>query len=86
LSADFALKVLIADDDIGDRELLEQAVCALGYACAVACDGEQAWEMHQAARADVVLADWRMPRLDGVGLCERIRGAEPIVPYTQFFS
>jgi diguanylate cyclase (GGDEF)-like protein len=85
LSADLGLKVLIADDDVGDREVLERAVRALGYACAIACDGQQAWEMHQADRADVVLADWAMPTLDGIGLCERIRGAEPTVPYTQFF-
>jgi two-component system cell cycle response regulator len=82
---EFVLKVLIADDDAGGRQVLEVAVSSLGYACAVASDGEQAWEMHQAHRADVVLADWTMPRLDGIGLCQRIRGAEPSVPYTQFF-
>jgi two-component system chemotaxis response regulator CheY len=67
------LKVLIAEDDPEAREALEEAVRSLGHACAVAKDGLEAWEMHQANRADVIVADWNMPRLDGIGLCRRLR-------------
>jgi diguanylate cyclase (GGDEF)-like protein len=76
------LKVLVADDDIDHREGLASAVRSLGHSCAVACDGLQAWEMHQADRPDVVLADSNMPRLDGIGLCRRIRSIDSNVPYT----
>jgi two-component system cell cycle response regulator len=78
------LKVLIAEDDPDARQGLETAVRLLGHSCAVACDGLEAWEMHQADRADVILADWNMPRLDGVGLCQRIRSIGPNVAYTHF--
>jgi len=78
------LKVLIAEDDHNSREGLETAIRSLGYVCAVAHDGLQAWEMHQAERADVVLADWKMPRLDGIGLCRRIRSSGSDGPYTHF--
>jgi len=78
------LKVLIAEDDADSRQGLELAVRLLGHSCAVACDGLEAWEMHQADRADVVLADWSMPRLDGIGLCQRIRSIDSNVAYTHF--
>jgi two-component system, cell cycle response regulator len=67
------LRVLIAEDEADSRYGLELAVRSLGYSCAVARDGQEAWEMHQAERADVILADWSMPRLDGLGLCRRVR-------------
>ena len=79
-----ALKVLIADDDQDCRDTLEDAVRGLGFACITARDGVEAWEMHEAERADVILSDWRMPRMDGLGLCLKVRGDDPIHPYTHF--
>ena len=73
LTASEPLKVLIADDEPDARHGLELAVRSLGHFCAVARDGVEAWEMHQADRADVILADWDMPGLDGIGLCQRVR-------------
>jgi PleD family two-component response regulator len=46
------------------------------YACVTAFDGEEAWSMLQQNHADVVVSDWRMPRMDGVELCKRIRARE----------
>jgi diguanylate cyclase (GGDEF)-like protein len=83
-SSEEGLKILIAEDDPNSRQGLESAVRLLGHSCAIACDGLQAWEMHQADRADVVLADWNMPRLDGIGLCQRIRGIDSNIGYTHF--
>jgi diguanylate cyclase (GGDEF)-like protein len=77
------LKVLIVDDEAESRQGLEMAVRSLGHACAIARDGLEAWEMFQADRPDVVLADWNMPKLDGIGLCRRIR-REGRVAYTHF--
>jgi diguanylate cyclase (GGDEF)-like protein len=77
------LKVLIADDEPESRHGVELAVRSLGHSCAVARDGLEAWEMHQVDRADVILADWNMPKLNGVDLCRRIR-SEPSVAYTHF--
>src|ERR1700722_3713438 len=68
-----SLRVLVGADDPDARHELELAVRLLGHSCAVARDGMEAWEMHRTERADVILADWNMPRLDGIGLCRRIR-------------
>ena len=79
-----ALKVLIADDEEECRESLEAAVQCLGHTCSVARDGAEAWAMYEADRADVILSDWGMPRMDGITLCQKIREEDPERPYTHF--
>jgi DNA-binding response OmpR family regulator len=70
------LKVLVAEDDKASREALLKAVKMLGHECRGAGDGLEAWDMHQMQRADVILSDWRMPRVNGLELCRRTRAAE----------
>jgi diguanylate cyclase (GGDEF)-like protein len=77
------LHVLVADDEPDARNGLELAVRSLGHVCTVARDGLEAWEMHQVNRADVILADWSMPGLDGIGLCQRVR-LDPSLAYVHF--
>jgi DNA-binding response OmpR family regulator len=79
------LKVLIADDDPQFRQILATAVGLFGHSCEVACDGQQAWEMHLVNRADVILSDWKMPKMDGLALCAKIRSTdEPTKVHTYF--
>ncbi len=40
--------------------------------------------MHEAEPVDVILADWRMPRMDGLELCRRTRAADDDERYTYF--
>ncbi len=68
------MKVLIADDDLVSRLLLECALEALGYECLVAEDGEEAWRLFGSSNPDVVITDWAMPGMNGLELCRRIRG------------
>jgi two-component system cell cycle response regulator len=76
------LKVLIADDDPEFRQVLAAAVRHLGHSCAEASDGLEAWKMHQANRADVILSDWKMPTMDGPKLCRKVRDTDPPQSYT----
>jgi two-component system chemotaxis response regulator CheY len=79
-----ALKVLIADDDESCRDSLQDAVRCLGHSCNAARDGIEAWEMYEADRADVILSDWKMPRMDGLRLCQKVRMRDSERFYTHF--
>jgi CheY-like chemotaxis protein len=78
------LKVLVVDDDEDVRTIVELAVGSLGHSCRVASDGLEALEMHTHERADVILSDWTMPRMDGLELCLKIRAGDPARAYTHF--
>ena len=77
---------MVVDDDEDSRSLLTHYVKALGYACREAADGEEAWASLEKERADIVLSDWGMPRIDGLELCKRLRRHEErsSAPYTYF--
>jgi diguanylate cyclase (GGDEF)-like protein len=79
-----ALKVLVVEDDADCREALEGAVLSLGHSCSTARDGIEAWERYEADRADVILSDWQMPRMDGFHLCQKVRGDDSNRSYTHF--
>jgi two-component system chemotaxis response regulator CheY len=79
-----ATKILVVDDDDLAREGLCEALARRGHHCRAAADGTEAWELHRAERADVILSDWRMPRLDGVELCKRVRATDAGGAYTYF--
>lgn len=71
-----ALRVLVVDDDAVSRTVLARAVRALGHEVVTAVDGEDGWSRYRSSAPHVVITDWLMPRLDGPGLCRRIRASE----------
>lgn len=72
-NAGFA-RVLIVEDDATIRIILEQWVREFGFDPVLAADGEEAWEFfRQDDPPHLLIVDWQMPRLDGVGLIRRIR-------------
>jgi signal transduction histidine kinase/ligand-binding sensor domain-containing protein/CheY-like chemotaxis protein len=71
-------KILIADDNATNREVIARQLMRLGHACDVAKDGEEAWEKlkENPIHYQLLLTDCHMPKLDGYGLTERIRREE----------
>ena len=67
------MKVLIVEDDVIATRVLEAALRQLGHDPVLAADGEEAWALLQAGVLRAVVSDWQMMRLDGLGLCRRIR-------------
>jgi CheY-like chemotaxis protein len=67
------LKILIADDDLLARMLLERLVVSWGHAFISAADGETARELLNTQKVDVCIVDWEMPGLSGLALCRWIR-------------
>ncbi len=67
------LRVLVVDDNAGNRELVRSVLEAVGVEVAEAVDGEDGVAAAGAAFYDAILMDLRMPRLDGVAAALRIR-------------
>jgi two-component system, cell cycle response regulator len=68
------VKVLIAEDNSGFRQVLERMLQKWGYEVVSASNGLQAWEILQAPEAPrLAILDWMMPELDGVEVCRRVR-------------
>jgi two-component system sensor histidine kinase and response regulator WspE len=68
-----ARRVLVVDDSLTVREMQRKLLAARGYAVDVALDGVDGWNQLRGADYDLVITDIDMPRLDGIGLTERIR-------------
>lgn len=66
------MKILIAEDDLISRRLLQKTLEAWGYEVMVAKNGQEAWDILQQADIRLVIADWVMPVIDGVTLCQKI--------------
>ena len=82
-------KVLIAEDNPVNRELLRELLEGRGCEVEEACDGEEALEMLERTRPDILLLDLGMPKLDGFGVMRKIReNAEladlPVLAVTAF--
>ncbi|MGB0845376.1 MAG: PP2C family protein-serine/threonine phosphatase [Thiolinea sp.] len=67
------MKILLVDDALDMRLVMKRTLTLMGHDVTVAEDGEAAWELLQQDSFQVVITDWVMPRLDGPGLCRRIR-------------
>jgi len=76
------VRVLIADDEIVARRLLESSLRRWGYDVVVAQDGAEASRLLLSPDAPkLAVLDWLMPGIDGVQLCQDIRRTKP-EPYT----
>ena len=68
------MKVLIADDDITSRCLVEVTLKKWGYCVFSVEDGDQAWKIMQEKNPpQLLILDWMMPGLDGLSLCKKLR-------------
>jgi len=75
-STDRSPRLLIADDNQQNRELLEAYLGDDGYEIAMACDGQETLDMVQSFSPDLVLLDIMMPRLSGYEVCQQLKDAD----------
>ena len=73
-------RILVVDDDPLSRDFLTEAVQALGYLALAAPNAEEALDRIGSEHPDLVLSDLRMPGIDGLELCHRLRERWPDLP------
>ncbi|MBF0199939.1 MAG: response regulator [Desulfamplus sp.] len=66
-------KILVADDNLNNRELLKDALEPMGFHVHVAENGRECIEMAQSIRPDVILMDLLMPEMNGFEAVAHIR-------------
>ena len=68
------MRILIADDSIVSRHLLDATLRKWGYEVVIASDGMEAFEALKAQDAPrIAILDWMMPGLTGPEVCKRVR-------------
>ena len=70
------MDILIADDDKATRMILGSMLQQLGHTPAHAEDGQQALNLLENSNFRILILDWNMPVLNGLGVCERIRSRD----------
>lgn len=69
------MKILVAEDDMTTRFMLQGVLTKWGYEVVACADGEQAWEaLKDPASPQLALLDWEMPGLCGDEVCRKVRG------------
>jgi two-component system chemotaxis sensor kinase CheA len=68
-----AAGILVVDDSITSRSLERSILEAHGYRVRTAVDGLEALELLRAEKADLIITDIQMPRMDGFALVEALK-------------
>ncbi len=68
-----SFKVLLADDDVTARFLMQAALEKVGFSVMLACDGEEAIRLFEKNPIDMVMLDVDMPLMDGYEACSHLR-------------
>ena len=75
-------RVLVAEDDLRIRTVLERLLGGAGYAVMACVNGREALEAHRAAKVpfDVVITDINMPEMGGEELLRLLKADAPALP------
>jgi len=65
-------KILLAEDETHLRNTMSLRLRDAGYDVITASNGRQALDLANAEHPDLVIADYQMPELSGVELCQRL--------------
>ncbi len=77
------MKILIAEDDPVAAKILQRALELFGHEVILTSNGLEAWEAFDRDPVRLIVSDWLMPSLDGLGLCQKIRERKQTL-YTYF--
>jgi CheY-like chemotaxis protein len=73
-------KVMVVDDEVGAAHSLSDFLQEMGYLVYTAYDGREALHLYDSDPVDVVITDFRMPRMGGAELLRELRKRTPDLP------
>lgn len=68
-----SMRILLVEDDEAIVGVLKSLLSSYHYAVDAAADGQVGLEMAEAFEYDLVLLDVKLPKLDGISLCQKLR-------------
>ena len=82
-------KVLVVDDEVVVTSFLSDYLTGEGYEVILASNGEEALELAEKEKPQLILLDIRMPGIDGIEVCKRLKAQEktrsiPVIMMTGF--
>lgn len=66
-------KILIAEDDDDILDILKKRFEIEGFSIVIAKDGQEAVNVTQTEKPDLIISDILMPKLDGLEMAEKIK-------------
>jgi CheY-like chemotaxis protein len=66
-------KILVADDETHILHVVSLKLRNAGFHVLTARDGQEALEIAQQERPDLLITDYHMPQLSGLELCQRLK-------------
>ncbi len=68
------MKILLVEDDESLIAVLTRSLTAHNYVVDAVKDGEAGWNYGSTFEYDLIVMDIQLPKLDGISLCQRLRG------------
>jgi CheY-like chemotaxis protein len=73
-------RILLVDDNSNGLSARKQVLEELGHRIATAASGHDALDLFARQKFDLVVTDYKMPRMDGLELIARLRKQSPELP------
>lgn len=69
------MQVVIADDEMITRNILQGVLSKAGYEVIAVSDGQEALEVLGRGTCQLLVSDWEMPKMSGIELCRAVRAS-----------